>query len=219
MENQNGVIERPRTGCGYRRAFSGRPTGVAHDPPLVSGLGFYPALRKPKSCVDDLAGVVRQEFDVVKTGEGSRYGDGRWTCVLGTPLRLAIYGKEQVAFRPGQPVLTPVAAGLVVCCIRWRGQPNDHNRACIHLACRPPMRDGTAGTTMTERIFWRDSRCFLRCLVNHRLGLRSPCARRRRDGWGRRGWFPAGMQRQHDSQRDHTSRMKTHFATLVFFRA
>jgi hypothetical protein len=34
----------------------------------MSGMGFYPTLRKPKSRVDDLAAIVGQEFDVVKFG-------------------------------------------------------------------------------------------------------------------------------------------------------
>jgi hypothetical protein len=64
-------------------------------------MGFYPALRKAKSRVDDLAGVVCQELDVVKSGEGSRHGNGGWTCVLCAPLRLAVRGQQQVTLRPG----------------------------------------------------------------------------------------------------------------------
>lgn len=101
MENQNGEIEGSRTWCGYWRGFSRRPARIAHDFPKVSGMAFYPALRKAKSRIDDLAGVVCQEFDVVKADEGTRYSDGRWPGVLGSPLRLAVCGQEQGTVRPG----------------------------------------------------------------------------------------------------------------------
>ena len=83
-------------------------------------MGFYPTLRKPKSRVDDLAAIVGQEFDVVKFGEGPRQSDLCRSGVLGTPLLLAVHGQKQVARRPGQPILTSVAAIFVDCCIHKR---------------------------------------------------------------------------------------------------
>ena len=128
-------------------------------------MGLYPTLRKPKSRVDDLASVVCQEFYVVKGGEGPRHGDRGRPGVLGAPLRFAVHGKKQVACRSGQPILTPVAAIFVGCCIRRRGQPDDHNSARVRAACRPPIRNGTTGTTVTGDIRWRDSRLTFRCHV------------------------------------------------------
>ena len=64
-------------------------------------MGFYSALRKPKSRDDDLADVICQELDVVKSDDGSRHGNGGWTFVLGAPLRLAVRGQKQVTLGPG----------------------------------------------------------------------------------------------------------------------
>jgi len=92
VEHQDRVIERPRARNGDWSAFSRRPARIANDGSPMSGMGFYSTLRKPKSRVDDLAGVVCQEFDVVKAGEGPRHGDCGRTGVLCAPLRLAVHG-------------------------------------------------------------------------------------------------------------------------------
>jgi len=50
-------------------------------------------LRKLKGSVDDLASVVRQEFDIVEGSQGPQHSERGWAGVVGAPLRLTVQGQ------------------------------------------------------------------------------------------------------------------------------